>query len=149
MQCEQQVTAEPVVADVKKEEQHDTPIKPEEQTVVSLQQEQSMVPLQQQQQQPLQTTLVTTEVPVSAPDASTTTTATTATELIPPESTISTITTFEEIQKQLKSTLDHIEQRNMVSGFQTLSKATAAVVEHCEQLGSLLPPLLLNTYNKL
>ncbi|CEI94502.1 hypothetical protein RMCBS344292_08711 [Rhizopus microsporus] len=134
MQCEQQVTAEPVVADVKKEEQHDTPIKPEEQTIVSLQQEQPMVPLQQQQQ-PLQTNLVTTEVPVSAPDASTTTTATTATELIPPESTISTITTFEEIQKQLKSTLDHIEQRNMVSGFQTLSKATAAVVEHCEQLG--------------
>ncbi|KAI8982686.1 hypothetical protein BDB01DRAFT_860365 [Pilobolus umbonatus] len=45
------------------------------------------------------------------------------------------ITTFEEIQKQLKNTLDHVEQRNMVSGFQTLSKATAAVVEHCEQLG--------------
>ncbi|PHZ10514.1 uncharacterized protein RHIMIDRAFT_239338 [Rhizopus microsporus ATCC 52813] len=134
MQCEQQVTAEPVVADVKKEEQHDTPIKPEEQTTVLLQQEQPMVPLQQQQQQqPLQTTLVTTKVPVSTPDTSTITT--TATELIPPESTISTITTFEEIQKQLKSTLDHIEQRNMVSGFQTLSKATAAVVEHCEQLG--------------
>ncbi|KAI9279851.1 hypothetical protein BY458DRAFT_501847 [Sporodiniella umbellata] len=45
------------------------------------------------------------------------------------------ITTFEEIQKQLKSTLDHIEQKNMVSGFQTLSKATTAVVENCEQLG--------------
>ncbi|CAO0796777.1 unnamed protein product [Mucor circinelloides] len=45
------------------------------------------------------------------------------------------ITTFEEIQKQLKNTLDHVEQRNMVSGFQTLSKATGAVVDHCEQLG--------------
>ncbi|KAI8369667.1 hypothetical protein BD560DRAFT_330032 [Blakeslea trispora] len=45
------------------------------------------------------------------------------------------ITTFEEIQRQLKSTLDHIEQKNMVSGFQTLSKATSAVVDHCEQLG--------------
>ncbi|KAG1141226.1 hypothetical protein G6F37_008481 [Rhizopus arrhizus] len=56
-------------------------------------------------------------------------------ELIPPQSTINSITTFEEIQKQLKSTLDHVEQKNMVSGFQTLSKATAAVVEHCEQLG--------------
>ncbi|KAI8988203.1 hypothetical protein BDF20DRAFT_854424 [Mycotypha africana] len=44
-------------------------------------------------------------------------------------------TTFEEIQKQLKATLDHIEQRNMVSGFQTLSKATGAVVDSCEHLG--------------
>ncbi|KAF7726978.1 hypothetical protein EC973_008173 [Apophysomyces ossiformis] len=44
-------------------------------------------------------------------------------------------TSFEEIQKQLKKTLDHVEQRNMVSGFQTLSKATSAVVDHCEQLG--------------
>ncbi|CDH51961.1 hypothetical protein RO3G_02211 [Lichtheimia corymbifera JMRC:FSU:9682] len=49
----------------------------------------------------------------------------------PPTST----TSFEEIQKQLKATLDHVEQRNMVSGFQTLSKATSAVVDHCEQLG--------------
>lgn len=53
-----------------------------------------------------------------------------------PEITVSTpITTFEEIQKQLKNTLDHVEQKNMVSGFQTLSKATSAVVDHCEQLG--------------
>ncbi|KAI9305502.1 hypothetical protein BJ944DRAFT_148490, partial [Cunninghamella echinulata] len=44
-------------------------------------------------------------------------------------------TNFEEIQKQLKKTLDHVEQRNMVSGFETLSKATSAVVDHCEQLG--------------
>lgn len=45
-------------------------------------------------------------------------------------------TSFEEIQNQLKATLDHVEQRNMVSGFQTLSKATSAVVDHCEQLGT-------------
>ncbi|CAO3601352.1 unnamed protein product [Absidia cylindrospora] len=44
-------------------------------------------------------------------------------------------TNFEEIQNQLKKTLDHIEQRHMVSGFRTLSNATSAVVEHCEQLG--------------
>ncbi|KAI8330222.1 hypothetical protein BC941DRAFT_456902 [Chlamydoabsidia padenii] len=44
-------------------------------------------------------------------------------------------TNFEEIQNQLKKTLDHIEQRNMVSGFRTLSNATSAVVDHCEQLG--------------
>ncbi|KAI8078066.1 uncharacterized protein B0P05DRAFT_543956 [Gilbertella persicaria] len=64
----------------------------------------------------------------------------TATKTTPTQSTsvpaVSTpITTFEEIQKQLKNTLDHVEQRNMVSGFQTLSKATGAVVDHCEQLG--------------
>lgn len=55
--------------------------------------------------------------------------------IFPPATT--PITTFEEIQKQLKSTLDHVEQRNMVSGFQTLSKATGAVVDNCEQLGKL------------
>ncbi|KAI7866608.1 hypothetical protein BDF14DRAFT_1694360, partial [Spinellus fusiger] len=49
--------------------------------------------------------------------------------------TTTSTTNFEEIQRQLKKTLDHVEQRNMVSGFQTLSKATGAVVEHCEQLG--------------
>lgn len=47
-------------------------------------------------------------------------------------------TNFEEIQNQLKKTLDHIEQRHMVSGFRTLSNATNAVVEHCEQLGKCL-----------
>ncbi|KAG0178394.1 hypothetical protein DFQ28_004381 [Apophysomyces sp. BC1034] len=51
------------------------------------------------------------------------------------ETASSNSTNFEEIQKQLKKTLDHVEQRNMVSGFQTLSKATGAVVDHCEQLG--------------
>lgn len=56
-----------------------------------------------------------------------------ASVIFPPSTT--PITTFEEIQKQLKSTLDHVEQRNMVSGFQTLSKATGAVVDNCEQLG--------------
>ncbi|KAI8079962.1 uncharacterized protein BX664DRAFT_388910 [Halteromyces radiatus] len=49
--------------------------------------------------------------------------------------TAKSTTNFEEIQNQLKKTLDHIEQRNMVSGFRTLSKATGAVVDHCEQLG--------------
>ncbi|KAI9322396.1 hypothetical protein BX666DRAFT_2017054 [Dichotomocladium elegans] len=61
----------------------------------------------------------------------------------PPQQPVTTIqppsptatTNFEEIQKELKATLDHVEQRNMVSGFQTLSKATNAVVDHCEQLG--------------
>lgn len=56
-------------------------------------------------------------------------------EPAPSEPNMGSITTFEEIQKQLKSTLDHIEQKNMVSGFQTLSKATTAVVDNCEQLG--------------
>ncbi|KAI9270904.1 hypothetical protein EDC94DRAFT_633005 [Helicostylum pulchrum] len=83
-----------------------------------------------------------TSLSQSLPDTPTTTTTTntnndthtdTAIALDPPAPT--PITTFEEIQKQLKNTLDHVEQRNMVSGFQTLSKATGAVVDHCEQLG--------------
>ncbi|GAA5816422.1 hypothetical protein MFLAVUS_009951 [Mucor flavus] len=83
-----------------------------------------------------------TSLSQSLPDTPTNTTNTntnndthtdTAIALDPPAST--PITTFEEIQKQLKNTLDHVEQRNMVSGFQTLSKATGAVVDHCEQLG--------------
>ncbi|CEP12228.1 hypothetical protein [Parasitella parasitica] len=71
------------------------------------------------------TSLVSTATP-SAP-------APTSAPLTAPSPTPTT--TFEEIQKQLKNTLDHVEQRNMVSGFQTLSKATSAVVDHCEQLG--------------
>ncbi|ORY94652.1 hypothetical protein BCR43DRAFT_494380 [Syncephalastrum racemosum] len=67
-------------------------------------------------------------------DTSTNDTAATATATITSTFT-SASTSFEEIQKQLKATLDHVEQRNMVSGFQTLSKATSAVVDHCEQLG--------------
>lgn len=83
-----------------------------------------------------------TSLSQSLPDTPTNTTNTntnndthtdTAIALDPPAPT--PITTFEEIQKQLKNTLDHVEQRNMVSGFQTLSKATGAVVDHCEQLG--------------
>lgn len=54
------------------------------------------------------------------------------------ESFSSSAATFEEIQKQLKATLDHVEQRNMVSGFQTLSKATSVVVDNCEQLGKII-----------
>ncbi|KAI7881219.1 uncharacterized protein EV154DRAFT_428642 [Mucor mucedo] len=87
------------------------------------------------------TTATTTTVVVAPPPtAATTTTATTAPPPPPPPIALETpaptpITTFEEIQKQLKNTLDHVEQRNMVSGFQTLSKATGAVVDHCEQLG--------------
>ncbi|KAG2233297.1 hypothetical protein INT48_007733 [Thamnidium elegans] len=92
----------------------------------------------------------TTSLSQSLPDTPTTTTTTTTTTntntnndtqtdtaiaLDPPAPT--PITTFEEIQKQLKNTLDHVEQRNMVSGFQTLSKATGAVVDHCEQLGTV------------
>lgn len=85
-----------------------------------------------------------TSLSQSLPDTPTTTTTTntnndthtdTAIALDPPAPT--PITTFEEIQKQLKNTLDHVEQRNMVSGFQTLSKATGAVVDHCEQLGTV------------
>ncbi|KAI7906772.1 uncharacterized protein BX663DRAFT_414776, partial [Cokeromyces recurvatus] len=53
-------------------------------------------------------------------------------QTIPP---VTSITTFEEIQRQLKSTLDHVEQRSMVSAFETLSNATSAVVEHCQELG--------------
>jgi hypothetical protein len=55
-------------------------------------------------------------------------------------------TNFEEIQNQLKKTLDHIEQRNMVSGFRTLSNATSAVVDHCEQLGNNVLPLSAHPY---
>ncbi|CAO3653659.1 unnamed protein product [Mucor fragilis] len=82
----------------------------------------------------------TTQLPQSQAATDATPPTTTATSL--PAATPPTpapaptpITTFEEIQKQLKNTLDHVEQRNMVSGFQTLSKATGAVVDHCEQLG--------------
>ncbi|KAG2175762.1 hypothetical protein INT44_000240 [Umbelopsis vinacea] len=45
------------------------------------------------------------------------------------------VTTFEEIQKQLKKTLDHVEQKNLRSSFETLSLATSGVVDNCEQLG--------------
>lgn len=76
------------------------------------------------------------------PPTNTTTNNEQTTSIIQPDTAIALetpaptpITTFEEIQKQLKNTLDHVEQRNMVSGFQTLSKATGAVVDHCEQLG--------------
>jgi hypothetical protein len=44
-------------------------------------------------------------------------------------------TSFEEIQKQLKKTLDHVEQKNLKSSFETLSIATAGVVDNCEHLG--------------
>jgi hypothetical protein len=76
----------------------------------------------------------TTSTPVES--ATTTAAAAAATSAAVPV-TPTPITTFEEIQKQLKNTLDHVEQRNMVSGFQTLSKATGAVVDHCEQLGNI------------
>ncbi|KAG2222637.1 hypothetical protein INT45_008301 [Circinella minor] len=89
------------------------------------------------------TTTATTTTPAPAPApapvvteaqaATTTATPAPAPTLQPPPPT--STTSFEEIQKQLKATLDHVEQRNMVSGFQTLSKATSAVVDHCEQLG--------------
>lgn len=58
-------------------------------------------------------------------------------------------TNFEEIQNQLKKTLDHIEQRNMVSGFRTLSNATSAVVDHCEQLGNNALPLFARSLSFL
>ncbi|KAI9497959.1 hypothetical protein BDB00DRAFT_969590 [Zychaea mexicana] len=76
-------------------------------------------------------TNTTTAVPTATATATTAEVAPATLQPPPPTST----TTFEEIQKQLKATLDHVEQRNMVSGFQTLSKATSAVVDHCEQLG--------------
>lgn len=69
-------------------------------------------------------TVATATIPAPAPTTTATNTFTSAS------------TSFEEIQKQLKATLDHVEQRNMVSGFQTLGKATSAVVDHCEQLGT-------------
>lgn len=86
------------------------------------------------------TTTTTTTTPTVTTATTTTTTTTNSTPQTDTAIALETpaptpITTFEEIQKQLKNTLDHVEQRNMVSGFQTLSKATGAVVDHCEQLG--------------
>ncbi|GAN02965.1 hypothetical protein MAM1_0031d02415 [Mucor ambiguus] len=93
---------------------------------------QSTIPTPAQTTQPPQSQAATDATPP------TTTTATVSLSVATPPTPApapTPITTFEEIQKQLKNTLDHVEQRNMVSGFQTLSKATGAVVDHCEQLG--------------
>lgn len=79
-------------------------------------------------------TATTTPAMTKTTSSTTPVESTAATSVVVP-ATPTPITTFEEIQKQLKNTLDHVEQRNMVSGFQTLSKATGAVVDHCEQLG--------------
>lgn len=56
------------------------------------------------------------------------------------------VTSFEEIQKQLKKTLDHVEQKNLKSSFETLSLATAGVVDNCEHLGNFFSFNLLFSY---
>ncbi|KAI8637427.1 hypothetical protein BD408DRAFT_353790 [Parasitella parasitica] len=94
---------------------------------------QSEAPTSTQPSQAPPSQATTSTPPVATPPAPTTTIASLTAPA--PTPTPTPITTFEEIQKQLKNTLDHVEQRNMVSGFQTLSKATSAVVDHCEQLG--------------